>query len=110
MFIQEDRPKLKELLDSISPGQNFDFQGRIVTVEGVVKWINFQGRAETTPEGKARVLGTLFDITRDKLAEREKDDFISVASHELKTPLTALKVTLQLLDRMKNEPSRKLPV
>jgi signal transduction histidine kinase len=50
----------------------------------------------------------LYDITRDKLAEREKDDFISIASHELKTPLTALKGALQVLDRMKDAPTPKL--
>jgi PAS domain S-box-containing protein len=107
-FLDEDKVKLRDLLDSIIPGQNFDFQGRIRTAEGVVKWINFQGRAEQTPEGRERVLGTLFDITRDKLAEREKDDFISIASHELKTPLTTLKGALQLLDRMPGAPPEKL--
>jgi signal transduction histidine kinase len=56
------------------------------------------------------VLGTLYDITRDKLAECEKDDFISIASHELKTPLTALKGSLQVLERMKDAPGPKLPV
>jgi PAS domain S-box-containing protein len=107
-FLDEDKAKLKELLDSISPGQNFDFQGRVRTADGIIKWLNFQGRAETISEGKARVLGTLFDITRDKLAEREKDDFISIASHELKTPLTTLNGSLQLLLRMKNAPAEKM--
>jgi PAS domain S-box-containing protein len=108
-FIPEDRPKLQEVLADVQIGQNFDFQGCIKTADGIIKWINFQGMAERTAEGRERVLGTLYDITRDKLAEREKDDFISIASHELKTPLTSLKGSIQLLDQMKTAPGPKLP-
>jgi PAS domain S-box-containing protein len=109
VFISDDRQALKELMADIKPDQRFDYQGRIQTPEGIVKWINLQGRAEQLPDGQVRILGTLYDITRDKLAEREKDDFISIASHELKTPLTALKGSLQILERMKNAPTRQLP-
>lgn len=40
-----------------------------------------------------------------KEAEQRKDDFISIASHELKTPLTSLKASLQLMDKMKEQAS-----
>jgi PAS domain S-box-containing protein len=108
LFLPEDKEKLKRLLDSISLDQNFDFQGSIRTKDGVIKWINFQGRAEKTQHGKERILGTLYDITRDKMAERDKDDFISIASHELKTPLTTLKGSLQIMERMQNTPDPKM--
>lgn len=39
----------------------------------------------------------LTDITQQKLLEERKDDFINMASHELKTPLTSMKLYLHLL-------------
>ena len=39
------------------------------------------------------------DITERKDIERRKDDFISMASHELKTPVTSLKGFTQVLQR-----------
>ena len=53
------------------------------------------------------MLGTLLDITQFKRLQQQKDDFLSIASHELKTPITSLKASLQLLERMKDNP---LPV
>ncbi|UKT63475.1 hybrid sensor histidine kinase/response regulator [Pedobacter mucosus] len=39
------------------------------------------------------------EIEFRKLAEHKKDEFISIASHELKTPLTSVKGYIQLLQR-----------
>lgn len=41
----------------------------------------------------------LEEIEFRKLAENKKDEFISIASHELKTPLTSVKGYIQLLQR-----------
>ncbi|GEM_PF-599245 len=43
--------------------------------------------------------GVTMDISERMALERRKDEFISVASHELKTPLTSMKAFTQLLDR-----------
>lgn len=48
-------------------------------------------------------IATFTDVTQRRLLMQQKDDFISVASHELKTPITSLKASIQLLDRMKHD-------
>lgn len=45
------------------------------------------------------IVGNYCDITERKLAEQRKNEFISMASHELKTPVTSLKGFTQILQR-----------
>lgn len=47
-----------------------------------------------------RWLGTHTDITKQKEMEKMKDDFISIASHELKTPLTTIKAYVQIAESL----------
>lgn len=52
---------------------------------------------------KGKIIGAASisrDITAYKELERRKDDFIGMASHELKTPITSLRVFNQLLLKM----------
>lgn len=42
-------------------------------------------------------IGTATDIHEKKIAEQQKDEFLSIASHELKTPVTSLKGFTQIL-------------
>ncbi len=39
------------------------------------------------------------DITQRRVIEKRKETFVSIASHELKTPITSIKLFLQLLKR-----------
>jgi signal transduction histidine kinase len=44
-------------------------------------------------------LGVVQDITDQKEMERQKDNFLGIASHELKTPVTSVKGYTQFLER-----------
>ena len=61
--------------------------------------------ASPVGDGSPYVVVVFDDITEKKELEQRKDDFISIASHELKTPVTSLKASLQLLARMKDNPN-----
>ncbi len=50
------------------------------------------------------------DVTALRTAERVKDEFLSVASHELKTPLTPLKGFVQIVDGMVTRAERGAPL
>jgi PAS domain S-box-containing protein len=55
-------------------------------------------------------VGTFMDVTNRRKSIQQKDEFISVASHELRTPITSLKASLQLLNRMpENKQEERLP-
>lgn len=44
--------------------------------------------------------GTLTDIHEQKELQQQKDDFLGIASHELKTPVTSIKAYTQVLEAM----------
>ena len=68
-------------------------KGHYLIFEGV-------GKALLTKMDKPRLfIATLHDVTKHVELEQRKDDFISIASHELKTPVTSMKIYSQLLHR-----------
>jgi PAS domain S-box-containing protein len=92
-----------------SEGGEFQIRGK--RADGLYLWQLIRLMPICSEDGTVQLwVGTATDIQELKLLQQQKDDFISIASHELKTPITSLKATLQLLDRMKENPSSTMSV
>lgn len=104
--IQFTLDQFRKIRESSDGGE---FQARIKSAEGIYRWHLGRLLPINKEEGKALLwVGTATDIHELRLLQQQKDDFISIASHELKTPITTLKATLQVLDRMKDNPSHTM--
>ncbi|MFD2287025.1 PAS domain S-box protein [Pedobacter petrophilus] len=107
-FINDDAAEIIELLNNMPDDGSIDFVGRVKIAPNVLKWVHLQARMEPGESNTTKLLGTVQDISKEKQADQYKDDFISIASHELRTPITILSGTLQLLERNKPKEDPKL--
>lgn len=100
---QWDIPQLKELLEKILPTNNpveeFEVEHDFPHIGRKLMVLNAH-RVELEGQYKDRILIAIEDITDRREIERRKDDFLSIASHELKTPLTTIKGYVQMMHRL----------
>jgi PAS domain S-box-containing protein len=82
-----------------------EFQIRVKRADGLYMWHLIRLMPIIDQQGQTQLwVGTATDIQELRLLQQHKDDFIIIASHELKTPITSLKASLELLDRIKDNP------
>jgi two-component system CheB/CheR fusion protein len=71
---------------------------RLRKQDGEYRWILAHGVPRyTNSETFIGYIGTCIDITDRIELEKQKDDFMGIASHELKTPVTSIKAYAQIL-------------
>ena len=100
--IEEDRRKIiSKLSDQLSSKKLFEAEFRILHADKTIHWCIASGQPQYNTEGKfAGYIGACVDITEQKILQQQKDDFIGIASHELKTPVTSIKGYAQVLEKM----------
>jgi PAS domain S-box-containing protein len=103
---QWDIPKLRELLEKVLPTSNpvlgFEVEHDFPHIGNKLMLVNAH-RVEFSGIFKDRILIAIEDITDRREIEKRKDDFLYVASHELKTPLTTVKGYVQMMTRFMPE-------
>jgi len=99
---QWDSPKLRHLLEKILPQktffQDFEIEHAFPFIGKRTVLLNARKVVQKN-SNEPMILLAIEDITEKKHIEQQKDDFISIASHELKTPVTSMKAYTHLLQR-----------
>jgi PAS domain S-box-containing protein len=78
---------------------NFDVEFRSACTSEQ-RWVRMKGRVVLSQNKVYRLAGTMQDISAQKQLQQYRDNFLGIASHELKTPVTTIKTYAQLLDML----------
>jgi PAS domain S-box-containing protein len=86
---------------------HIDIKYRVVWPDNSIHWLHASGRHVEDSFGRpVKILGKILDITEKMNLEQSlkealfyREEFLSIASHELKTPLTTLKLESQFFKR-----------
>lgn len=99
IFPDHKKDEFGEILEVIKMGEGIDhYATQRLTKDGRVIDVSITISPLKTREGKVIGASAIArDISKEKELERRKDSLISMASHELKTPVTTLKVFTQIL-------------
>jgi PAS domain S-box-containing protein len=89
-----------QMWETILSGKIWQGEIRNRAKDGSHYWVNTTITPLLDEQGKPKkFIAIRHDITKRKELEQQKDEFISIATHELKTPVTSLKGYVQVLHR-----------
>jgi PAS domain S-box-containing protein len=89
----DDRPLVAARIATVGAGNPDVREWRVLTRSGEVRWLRDYCRPiiDQQSDRLIRIYGAAQDITERKETEQQKDDFISIAAHELRTPIAIVR-------------------
>jgi len=104
LTLHTDDQENKVLVKAFAGHVPYTTKARFKNVNGEYRWMHIQSNPIFDKKVFDGYIGSMTDITDQMAAEQaildlmhKKDEFLSIASHELKTPLTSIKAYTQLL-------------
>lgn len=88
-------PDLDKIADSLKTDAKGIEKKEITAREGLILELTIVPVIQE--DDKIGTMIILHDITREKLVEKMKTEFVSLAAHQLRTPLSAIKWTMKML-------------
>lgn len=89
---------IKTFKSITSPGLFIHIKLRTLLKNGREKIFNVVAKSEKIFEDNSlKLVGVIWDVTTEAKIDQTKSDFISLASHQLRTPLTAIKWSTEIL-------------
>ncbi len=84
---------------SARPEEGHDFEYRIVRADGGIRWIRSRAFPVLDEAGRVvRVAGIAEDVTERKSVEQMREDLVGTLVHDLKSPLTSMLASMDLLE------------
>jgi PAS domain S-box-containing protein len=88
------------ITDALRHQKSYRVDHRLLRSDGDIRWVQMTGVAVyNNKNSPTLMMGTVMDITDRIEAVKTRDEFVSIASHELKTPLQTLILQNQMRKR-----------
>ena len=98
----DDRNQFQLIIQECFEHQRqFDLEYRVVHPNQEIRFVHGSGEFVFADDGTPLMgTGLIRDITERKLLQQQKDDFLAIASHEMKTPVAVMKGYVALIKKL----------
>ncbi|WP_133552126.1 PAS domain-containing sensor histidine kinase [Pedobacter duraquae] len=96
ILLQDARFLIKALNKACRKKGSLSADVRLITaIDENPRWLRISGKYNND-KGNEALGGTIIDISAEKAEEQRKEDYVALLNHELKSPLTTIKLYVQM--------------